>query len=130
MVAAARAWGRLAVVACGTMCQAPKTRAKYRKAWGCDEPTTQPVAAIPCYVCFGDGKPCETCKSRGSLRLTRCPTYYLTYDVMRMYDAYRWYREGHLPVQGGFLDQTAQFVEAVPFLASAWQYFLDSSRED
>jgi hypothetical protein len=66
---------------------------------GCLEPAPAPVLDL-------DGE-----------SIHRCPVRHLTADVARLLKLYGHYRNGFLPVAGGVLDQTPQFLEAMAVIA-------------
>ena len=49
----------------------------------------------------------------GSYKLTRCPLKILTIEGMEYMEAYRFYKNGILPMSGGWLDQAQTFIEVI-----------------
>lgn len=43
----------------------------------------------------------------------RCPLRIITGQTVELLRYFRYYREGHLPVSGGMLDQSAKFIIAI-----------------
>ena len=52
----------------------------------------------------------------GEYKLKRCPIKEITQEGLEYLEAYRFYKQGQLPMQGGWLDQTNTFVEMVGIL--------------
>lgn len=96
----------------------------YRKANGCDGPcgkTKRERPRITCGRCGGagaglvDGRKveCGRCRGEGSIKLTRCPSFYEEAWQEEFFEAYSFLESGILPDAGGFQDQTADFVQVV-----------------
>ena len=94
-----------------------------RAVWGCDQPADRPVFRITCPVCNGQpvfqrGALCLSCEGTGKKDMYRCMTAVLMGDRVRknqvraLLDAYEYREKGVMPVEGGFLRQSACFVEA------------------
>jgi len=49
----------------------------------------------------------------GEYKLKRCPLKVITQDGLEYLEAYRFYKNGVLPMQGGWTDQAQTFVEAM-----------------
>ena len=90
-----------------------------RAAWGCDAPVT-PFLSIDCPACLGFDPKCERCKGdpRGIL-IDRCPFSTMSPGIAAIIPYYADWQQGRMPVEGGVLDQSAAFVEAMRFLDSA-----------
>lgn len=90
---------------------------KLREQWGCDTDAKQPVISMDCIACHGSNPDCAECHGVGTIDIFRCPVWYVDQleDFLQMYCMYK---KGFLPVSGGALNQTHQFIEAVQFLDS------------
>jgi hypothetical protein len=78
-------------------------------------PSTASPLDIACLSCEGAG--CEKCNGTGvSDTLTTCPQAYIG-DLRELHTAASMLKQGVLPVQGGWLEQSYTFLEAVELLA-------------
>ncbi len=71
-----------------------------QEARGCTKP-----APIPVFVLDGE-------------RYFRCPLRIITRQTAEMLRYFRFYNDGYLPVEGGMLDQSAKFVQAIEIILS------------
>lgn len=49
----------------------------------------------------------------GDYKLKRCPLKEVTPEGLEYFEAYKFYKNGVLPMAGGWLDQAQSFIEAV-----------------
>lgn len=49
----------------------------------------------------------------GSYKLKRCPIKEVTSEGLEYLEAYKFYKNGLLPMPGGWLDQAQTFIEAI-----------------
>jgi hypothetical protein len=68
-----------------------------------------------CMACSGDGQPCEKCGGAGEIRISSCPKKLIETDAIDLIEAARFLEDGILPIQAGYLDQTAAFLDGVRF---------------
>lgn len=69
---------------------------------------------MTCPDCEGDG--CDPCRRKGKVKIIACPRAAVA-DVAPLLRAYQILRKhGILPVGGGWLDQTQQFLNAVALI--------------
>jgi hypothetical protein len=64
--------------------------------------------------CRGAG--CETCNHVGTVKITQCPQTLITEDVRTFLKFYGLSENGIMPVDGGALDQTQSFIDAMHYL--------------
>lgn len=86
-----------------------------RREWGCDGLARRDLYEIGCSRCDGTDGGCSACKGRGSVGMRKCPGRLLERrpDVARALDAYMQLdARSVLPAEGGWLDQSAAFVDA------------------
>lgn len=68
-----------------------------------------------CLECLGDG--CRKCGDRGHISKKTKPLEDVTNAGFDLYHTYRWLKNYNiLPVEGGLINQTAKFVQAVEFM--------------
>lgn len=71
---------------------------------------------MDCVRCGGADRNCKLCKGSGQEKFYRCPVKRLTPDIIHFFRFYRFYKQGFLPVEGGLLDQSATFIQAVEII--------------
>lgn len=81
-----------------------------RKLEGCDEATVVPTFQI-------DGQ-----------SFHRCPLHYVDEDVLEVVRLWKWSRKGHLPCEGGVMDQPAVLMEAIDLIDSSFESALEDQR--
>jgi len=74
-----------------------------RKIEGCDEAT-----AVPTFVIDGQ-------------QFHRCPLFYVDEGVLKVVRLWKWSRRGHLPCEGGVLDQPAKLMEAIDLVDATFE---------
>ncbi len=83
-------------------------------------PTAESPLELPCDECGGDGgfeAGCRECQGRGQVALTGCPFAQVPADVWRAIDGWRRSKDRQgWPVAGGWLEQSAIFLEAVDLI--------------
>ena len=93
---------------------------------GCDGDvdSAEGGSLVECWTCGGKRADCPTCAEYSlgrdvvrAVRVPRCPRQALTLEVGGMLTAYGMYKEGALPIVGGWMDQAATYVEGVRFVA-------------
>ncbi|MDP3790341.1 MAG: hypothetical protein Q8R48_08085 [Candidatus Omnitrophota bacterium] len=52
----------------------------------------------------------------GDYNFQRCPVKEITLDISQYIRAYNFYKNGNLPNAGGWLDQTAKFIDVVELI--------------
>ena len=52
----------------------------------------------------------------GGYKLKRCPIKSITHEGLQYIEAYKFYKNGILPMPGGWLNQSRVFVEAVDLI--------------
>ena len=93
---------------------------RLRTRLGCDADIPeggQVWYAIRCPRCDGaaaSGLPCDLCTAGdvpGFRVMRRCPASFMSPDLTTALTALKWTREGFLPGDGGFADQTISYIE-------------------
>lgn len=79
---------------------------------------------IECPDCGGHG--CENC-NQGLWRLVGCPKKYIDGSLTQAINFASFAIEGHWPLSGGLLEQSAWFIDLVAMLKSE-QSLIDSER--
>lgn len=70
-----------------------------------------------CLDCLGDG--CKKCGERGKIKQNVPPIQLITDLNCSIFKAYKWLKNYNiLPIKGGWLNQSAKFVNAVDFCES------------
>ena len=85
----------------------------YRKARGCDGPADEPTDRLPCFECGGLDADCKACGGFGEVLTYDCPNRLRDPWYSRILQHLLIARDGHLPVEGGALDQAASFMAAL-----------------
>jgi hypothetical protein len=111
-------------------CKVCEVSEAHRQGWGCDAESARPqqdniarVINAPCAECGGHGRAgCSGCDGSGLVALRRCPVSYLrekpdTVAYLNYFNSV-FSSKGLLPAAGGFLDQPAQWCEAMQHLQS------------
>lgn len=90
---------------------------RLRKQWGCDERACEPTGYVHCHRCFGRDPECVECDGdKRGIPVYDCPYRTMQGTVLRAIPYFGNWRGGILPVEGGLLDQSASFVEAMRIL--------------
>jgi len=72
-----------------------------------------PRLSITCTICAGRDAECPVCKGGGEERVFQCPGTVTDVESAAVIRAYRDYKNGILPDEGGMYDQSAIFVDMI-----------------
>jgi hypothetical protein len=67
--------------------------------------------------CNGADPKCELCEGLGYHKITSCPHNEISGDVKTFLKLYNIAENGTMPVDGGTLNQTQSFIDAMNYLA-------------
>lgn len=60
----------------------------------------------------------------------RCPVKEITVDISQYIRAYNFYKDGHLPNAGGWLDQPAKFIDVIELISSEMNAIMQKHMEN
>jgi len=121
--------GKLTVLAALCMdrlpqdCRVCKTSPNVRQGWGCDKAAPVPFAVVGCHRCAGHDLECSVCDGVGSVELRDCPYRIVPKHLTALLPYYSDWKAGRLPVEGGLLDQSNYYVEAMRCLEQTTSRF-------
>lgn len=93
-----------------------------RRNWGCDGPALQPFP-FTCWLCRGRSATCSICSGTGTVMVERCPRAILDRAAAEVCGLQPLIEVGILPVEGGWRDQAAVFIDAVRFVAMEREHY-------
>lgn len=101
------------------MCRRPGNE-ELRTWWGCDDTAEQPFARLECPRCLGYDPKCELCEGhQDGVPMSDCPYRVLPRHIQELVAWYGDWDKGRLPMDGGLLDQSAGFVDAMRTIDAA-----------
>lgn len=89
-----------------------ESREADRLRWGCDEPG-ETWATIECCVCHGKLAECDNCKGTGTVKLNRCPRFYVDDSEMLLCEVAQLIEVGQDPLGIPVMDWPARFFDAL-----------------
>lgn len=111
-------------------CSVCRTDESKRTEWGCDERSEQPVVRMSgCPFCDGGVQTCAHCHGTDELRFYRCPFGLVKPEHLRAVDLVLLAESGHLPDEGGVLDQAATWLQAMPIIQAEIAGYRDAARK-
>ncbi len=101
-----------------------------RRAWGCDEPTTEPQAELtPCPECNGKDEECPRCDGTNRMPVFRCPNALVTREHIAFVQQVALLESGILPDEGGWVEQAATFTAGFPIVQRELTHWREVARE-
>jgi hypothetical protein len=89
-----------------------------------DAPTALEPVRLPCKHCVDNDPACRECGGLGYTLITSCPQRLVDASTWQVLRCTRLADKGLLPVRGGVMDQSAQFLEAMDLVTAeqnAWK---------
>ena len=78
------------------------------------KPTKAEHILMDCVDCSGQG--CSVCENRGTIEIVECPLLLITPDIWELLIFVDFAKKGALPIDGGALDQTENFLRYYRFV--------------
>lgn len=86
---------------------------------------------LECWECEGRSSQCAVCQGKNQIPVHRCPMSFVPRAAWQVCEAAILFAEaGVLPVAGGWLEQSATFVDALALVLKERAHYLEERRRE